>query len=155
MNSEAISVHGTAVAFGEQGILIRGAPGSGKSSLALQLIDAPGFGIGGDLLRAQLVADDQVQISQSSGVLAVSAPENLSGLLEIRGVGLITVSCVASARLVMIADLVPQTQIERLPEPLDLACELAGVMLPRIRIDAAFANAAARLRAAFCHFTNH
>ena len=57
-------VHGTTVEIAGQAVLIRGPSGSGKSDLALRLID------GG----AQLVADDQTELSPRDGRLVASAP---------------------------------------------------------------------------------
>ena len=54
----SLTVHASCVAFGNKAVLIRGKPGSGKSDLVLQLIDAQGYGLGAKLLRAKLVADD-------------------------------------------------------------------------------------------------
>ena len=57
-------VHATCVALDGAGVLLRGPSGSGKSDLALRLID------GG----ARLVADDQVALSAEAGRLVARAP---------------------------------------------------------------------------------
>src|SRR4029079_8768067 len=54
-----ITLHASCVALKDDGILILGAPGTGKSDLALRLIDEPGYGAGDELIRGRLVADDQ------------------------------------------------------------------------------------------------
>src|SRR5258707_15075286 len=85
-------VHGTCVTVGEVGVLILGPPGSGKSGLALRLIDQPGFGISGEIKKARLVADDQVAVRREDNRLVASAPLVIAGKLEIRGLGLVAVA---------------------------------------------------------------
>jgi len=73
-----LRIHGTCVALSGLGVLLRGPSGSGKSDLALRLID------GG----AKLVADDQVELAlDAAGRVMARAPATLSGLLEVRGIG--------------------------------------------------------------------
>jgi serine kinase of HPr protein (carbohydrate metabolism regulator) len=133
-------VHASAVALGGVGILIRGPSGSGKSDLALALVD------GG----AKLIADDQVAVERHDGALAVcwpaEAPETLRGRLEVRGVGILPVPHVSMAPLGLVVDLDPASRIERLPEPKTL--RLLNVSIPAIAIDGHGANAAAKVRLA-------
>ena len=68
------NVHATAIAFGNRGVLIRGAPGSGKSELALRMIDNLGFGRGTKPLRAKLIADDQVLLAREGSEIVMRAP---------------------------------------------------------------------------------
>lgn len=75
----ATRLHASAVALAGNGLLIRGASGSGKSSLALQLIS----------LGATLIADDQTLVTARDGGLWLSAPDTIRGLIEARGVGLL------------------------------------------------------------------
>lgn len=100
------TVHGTCVTFGDIGILLTGAPGSGKSDFALRLIEA----------GAILVADDQVVLSRDGDQLTVSPPPAISGLLEIRGLGLMQVPYAAAARLGLVAELAGSGVAERLPQ---------------------------------------
>ncbi len=93
-------LHASCAERGGAGVLLLGPPGSGKSDLMLRLIDR-GFG---------LVADDQVVLE--SGV--ASAPPALAGLLEVRGLGLIRLPFVGSARLALAVCL---RRGERLPVP--------------------------------------
>jgi serine kinase of HPr protein (carbohydrate metabolism regulator) len=141
-------VHGTCLDIGKTGVLILGPPGSGKSDLALRLIDAPGHGLGADLARARLVADDQVLLLRDGGGVVASAPAPLAGLIEVRGIGILRADYRPRSRLGLIVRLVPVADIERLPEPSDLREELLGTGLPSIRIDPRLASAPARLRAA-------
>jgi serine kinase of HPr protein (carbohydrate metabolism regulator) len=139
-------VHGTAIALGRCGVLLRGAPGSGKSSLALQLIDSVGYGIGSDLLQAKLIADDQVDIDAESGRLVLSAPQALAGLIEIRGWGITRAPHASKVELVLVADLAPASTLSRLPQPDELRVDIAGFQIPRLWLDPMVPGAPARLR---------
>ena len=112
----ALVLHATAVAFGTAGLLITGKSGSGKSTLALQLMS----------LGAQLVADDRVSVlRQPEGGLLLSAPDTLSGLIEARGMGVLTCQPTkAIARVVVDLD---RTENKRLPDPKEIV--IAGESL--------------------------
>ncbi len=131
-----MQVHGSCCAWNGLAVLLRGAPGSGKSDLALRLIDA-GF---------SLVADDRVELAVSDGAVTASAPPALAGLIEVRGLGVFALAAAAPARLGLVADLATGGETERLPEP---TCEdVLGVSLPAIRLDPAAPSAVARVRLA-------
>lgn len=85
MAQEARSVHACAVLAGPRAVLIRGAPGSGKSRLVLGLIQAGQTGL---LPFARLIGDDRVTLECCNGRLLVRAAAALTGLLEMRGVGI-------------------------------------------------------------------
>jgi HPr kinase/phosphorylase len=129
-----IRVHGTSIALGGDGILLRGPSGSGKSDLALRLID------GG----ARLVADDQTELRLLGGALRMSAPAAIAGQIELRGIGILRVPSVPAAILRLVVDLLPPDRIERLPEP--AFCELLGTPVPLIALAPFEASAAAKLR---------
>jgi len=121
------NLHGTAVALAGNAALIRGAPGSGKSDLALRcLAVAPTALIPGP---TQLVADDRVEITRVGERLLAAAPATIRGKLEVRGLGILNVPTVESAELVLVADLVPPEAIERFPDPKPHT-ELLGIRLP-------------------------
>ncbi len=152
MTDEPVLVHATCVAIAGIGVLLRGPSGSGKSDLALRMIDRPGLGLGTSLIEARLVADDQVIVSCAGDGLVASAPERLAGLLEIRGLGIVRVCPVGPTRLGLVVDLVAAACIERYPVATGEARYLdCGV--PLVSIDAAAPSAAARVRAALCHLT--
>jgi HPr kinase/phosphorylase len=113
-------LHASAVAFGVAGLLIVGPSGSGKSSLALQLM----------ALGAVLVADDRVLVTPlADGALRLSAPGAVAGLIEARGVGLIRVEhAPAIARAVVDLETV---ESERLPPLREIV--IAGHPLPCLR----------------------
>ncbi len=146
-----INVHATCVAFGNFGVLIRGPSGSGKSSLALRLIDAEGFGIGQTKLKAKLVADDQVMLELKASKVLASAPAALSGKIEIRGIEIVTLTHLKVVQLRLVVDLVPYDSIPRMPGSDALKAQLFGVSLPRIMLDAQCADVTAKLRAAVVH----
>lgn len=139
--------HGTVVEIGGWGVLLRGPPGSGKSSLALRLIDEQGFGLGTKPLQARLVADDQFGIFKTEAGLVARAPDTLAGLLEIRGLGLVKLAYRAEAVLKLVVDLSPAATLTRMPEPHDLITELSGVRLKRLMLEASDPAATAKIRA--------
>ena len=111
----------TCVAIGNRAVLIEGPPGSGKSSLALALIDR----------GAVLVGDDGVSLSARGGHLYASPPPNIAGLLEVRNLGLLpfrTTSNVPVA-LVIVLDTVAPRYLEAAE-----AAERKGVPLPLIKL---------------------
>ena len=98
-------LHGTCVALGDRGVIIVGASGTGKSTLAVQLIG----------LGAQLIADDRVTVD-GTGRAQAPAPGPIRGLLEIRGLGLMRLTPQESARLVLAVDMAAEN-VSRLPQP--------------------------------------
>jgi len=142
-----ITLHASCVALKDDGILILGAPGTGKSDLALRLIDEPGYGAGDELIRGRLVVDDQTVIERRGDALYGSSPKAIAGLLEIRGQGIVAFDTLAEVRLVLVVRLTPAIEIERLPEDTQIY-RVAGVALPEIAIDPTKVTAAARIRAA-------
>jgi HPr kinase/phosphorylase len=139
--------HGTVVDIGGAGILLRGTPGLGKSSLALRLIDAEGFGLGQNPLRARLVADDQYLLEKTKAGLVVRAPAALAGLLEIRGIGIVRMAYEAQAVLKLVVDLESGAALPRMPEAHEIQTDLMGVALKRLQLDASDPAAAAKIRA--------
>ena len=145
-----LSVHATVVSVAGHGVLLRGPSGSGKSSLALQLIDQGGLGIGKTLMAAKLVADDQVILVVEQHQIIATAPPALLGKLEIRGWGIVIVEAEAFVKLDLVVDLISFGDIPRLPEPSGLSIELLGIRLKRLRVDGADPAAVAKIRAALC-----
>lgn len=140
-------MHATCVALGARGVLILGKPGSGKSDLALRLIDQPGRGIGGKVTQGELVADDQVTIARKGNQLVARAPARLEGKLEIRGLGIVSVRARKTVILRMAVILTDHREIERMPETVEMI-DVIGVPLHAVKIDASSASAPARVRAA-------
>ncbi|MCW2394358.1 MULTISPECIES: HPr kinase/phosphorylase [unclassified Sphingobium] len=73
------TIHATSVAIGGKGVLLIGGTGSGKSDLALRLIDR----------GAMLISDDYTRASKRDGKLILDAPETIAGKLEIRHLGIV------------------------------------------------------------------
>lgn len=151
MHEEAL-IHGTCLAIGGMGVLLLGKPGSGKSDLALRLIDGSGTGLSGVARSARLVADDQVAVRKAEGRLIASAPPPLSGKLEIRGLGIAELSPQAEAVLRLAVRLTPAAEIERLPDLARARMDILGIAIPLVLIDPERASAAARIRAALDQF---
>jgi serine kinase of HPr protein (carbohydrate metabolism regulator) len=151
MHEEAL-IHGTCLALGSAGVLLLGSPGSGKSDLALRLIDQPGDGLSGETRAARLVADDQVAIRRAGSTLIATAPAALAGLLEIRGLGLARLPALPEVVLRLAVRLTPAAEIERLPDLARARMDILGVGLPLILLDPLSASAPARVRAALDHF---
>jgi HPr kinase/phosphorylase len=128
--------YGTCVALEGLGVLLRGPSGSGKSDLALRLLDA----------GAKLVADDCVEIATADGRLIATAPAQLRGLLEVRGLGIIRVPSIASAPVVAVIDLITSEQVERLPNVERI--DVLGIQTALFRIAASEPSAAAKVRIA-------
>lgn len=130
------TVHGTSVALDGGGVLLRGPSGSGKSDLALRLID------GG----AALVADDRTALSREGAEILANAPPQIAGRMEVRGLGIVRLSAVSNVPVRIVVDIVPASQVDRLPKPAETM--LLGVALPLLRLAAFEASAPAKIRLA-------
>lgn len=129
-------IHASCVAIGEDAVLLRGPSGAGKSDLALRLIHD----------GAALVADDQVKLRTQNGRLLASPPDTLTGLLEVRGVGILQCDYKDEAPVRLVVELVERAMVERLPEVRE--CVLEGVSLPCIALHAFDVSTVAKLHAA-------
>lgn len=142
----SVTVHATSIAIGRSGVLLLGPSGSGKSDLALRLIDQPARPA---LELARLVADDQTVLSLTAGRLLASAPPVLLGRLEVRGLGIVRLDggqVTQRAPIVLAVELVAPERVERLPEP--ARYEMLGVGLPLLRLAGLEPSAPAKLRLA-------
>ncbi len=101
--TEPILIHGTCIALDGAGVLLRGPSGAGKSDLALRLID----------MGAELVADDQVELTRHDDALIAKPAPNLAGLLEVRGLGVVRLNYRPETSLFLAVDLIPADQVER------------------------------------------
>ena len=119
-------VHATTVARYDQGrwraVMLLGPSGAGKSDLGLRLI---GRGW-------RLVSDDYTRVWASQGALYATAPVQIAGRIEARGVGIVSVETRLIARVVLTVACVPEA-VERLPEPQTRRFE--GVDLPLFALD--------------------
>jgi hypothetical protein len=129
------TVHASAVLVGARAILIRGPSGAGKSRLALALIEAARPRL---VPFARLVADDRVELEACHGRLLARAPKALTGLIEVRGLGIRRLPHEPVALVGMIVDLAA-TDALRLPLPPGQAGQsevVAGIRLPRLAVAA-------------------
>lgn len=124
------SIHASAVLVGDQGILIRGPSGSGKSRLAFDLILA---GRAGQIPAATLIGDDRVRLTDRGGRLVVQGVPELAGMIEIRGLGIRTVGFAAEGRVALVVDL-DAADADRLPSPQALKTLVSGLEIPRIPV---------------------
>ncbi len=128
-------LHATSVVFCGRGLLLRGASGSGKSDLALRIMDAGG----------SLVSDDYTQLTVKDRQLFASPPEAIKGMLEVRGIGLLSVAYIPCARMDVVIDCESHEAIERLPQPIH--AEIEGIRLSALKLYPFEASAVAKLRA--------
>lgn len=111
----------TCVAIGDRGILIEGPTGSGKSSLALALIDR----------GAQLVGDDGVELALLNGRLQAGPHPRTRGLIEVRNLGLLSMPVCESITLALVIAL--DREAPRFIEQAE-TCQRGGIVLPLVRL---------------------
>ena len=112
-------IQAAAVEIDGRAIVFQGPPGSGKSSLALSLIDR----------GATLIGDDGATLTRDGEKVIVSPPPNIAGLLEIRGVGIVEMPTSSGAPLALILSLVEEGHAERHPTML-VEREFHGLPFP-------------------------
>ncbi len=122
------NLHATAVLLGDSGVLITGRPGSGKTTLALSLIDY--FRRSGRF--SQLICDDQVLLSAQSGRVVCRAPQSIAGLVEIRGLGPRPLEHEAAMVADLLVRLIPTGSAERFPD--ERSESLAGCHIPCLEL---------------------
>jgi serine kinase of HPr protein (carbohydrate metabolism regulator) len=132
------TVHATAVLVGADGVLIRGESGSGKSALALALISA----------GARLIADDRLTLSNCHGRLVATKPGATSGLIELRGRGILRVPSEPAGVIRLVVDIVETEGLERMPESPQLTADLLGIALPRQPVPSVTERAVVLVKAA-------
>lgn len=113
-------------------MLITGPSGSGKSDLALRLLDR-GF---------TLVSDDQTVVRRDGDRLLASAPPTITGKLEVRGIGIVEMECQSNVPVALIIELT--SDIQRIPDD-SRERPILGVRVPLISIDAMTASAASKV----------
>lgn len=111
----------TCVALGDHALLIEGPSGSGKSVLALTLIDR----------GAVLIGDDGVTLEKRGERLIASPPPRITGLLEVRNLGLLQFPVASEAPVALVLRIDPDA-----PRFIETAeqVELGGVNLPMVRV---------------------
>ncbi len=129
------SLHASTVAIGGRAVLISGPSGSGKSDLALRLLDR-GF---------MLVSDDQTLVRREGDRLIAAPPPNIAGKLEIRGIGIVDMDNVTDVPVGLLVELT--SDIQRIPDD-GRERLIVGVPLPLISIDAMAASAPSKVAVA-------
>ncbi len=131
-----ISCHASSVEIEGRGVLLRGPSGSGKSDLALRLVDGGGT----------LISDDYTEIHLRDGVPYLKGPAEIAGKIEVRGLGLMPLLATGDIPLALVFDLMPYSQIDRAPAA-DVAV-FDGIEIPRRALDPFMASAPAIVRLA-------
>jgi serine kinase of HPr protein (carbohydrate metabolism regulator) len=132
------TLHASCVAIDGRAVLIEGRSGSGKSDLALRLIDRGGV----------LVSDDQVIVRRDGTRAIANPPETIAGKIEVRGLGIVAMPIERDVPVSLIVWLV-ENEIERMPEGSSRA--VAGIDLPLISLRPFEASAAAKVAVALSH----
>lgn len=127
--AEPLIIQASAVALDGRALAFIGAPGSGKSTLALALIDR----------GAVLIGDDAITLTRRGGTVWASPPPNITGLIEVRGIGLVTLPVSPAVPLALMLDIhghperQPERHTERQPERLPETVpsrEMLGLAIP-------------------------
>ena len=126
------TVHASTVATGGRAVLLGGPSGSGKSDLALRLLDR-GF---------TLVSDDQTIVRREGGRLIASAPPTIAGKLEVRGIGIVEMATVTDVPIALFVELT--SEVQRLPDD-NRQHSILSLPLPLISIDAKTASAPSKV----------
>lgn len=126
------TLHASTVASEGRAVVISGASGSGKSDLALRLLDR-GF---------NLVSDDQTILKRVGDRLLASAPPNIAGKLEIRGIGIVDVEATSDVPVALLVELT--SDIQRMPDD-SRERPFLGVRIPLVTIDAMTASAPSKV----------
>jgi serine kinase of HPr protein (carbohydrate metabolism regulator) len=128
----AETLHASTVASNGRAVLITGPSGSGKSDLALRLLDR-GF---------RLVSDDQTVVKRDGDRLLATAPSTIAGKMEVRGLGIVEMEHVDNVPLALIVEL--RSDIDRIPDD-SRERPILGIRLPIVAIDAMPASAASKV----------
>jgi HPr kinase/phosphorylase len=129
------TVHATCIAIGTRGVMLIGGSGTGKSDLALRLIDR----------GAVLVADDRCELQVQGGVPLCRPPEVLAGKIEVRGLGIMERPWTAPIPVMLAVRLVDR--YERMPDE-GMIEMVAGQHVPAIKISAFETSAAIKIEMA-------
>ena len=129
------NLHASCVATDGRAVLIAGPSGSGKSDLALRLLDR-GF---------TLVSDDRTIVRKEGRKLIAIAPETIKGKLEIRGLGIVDVEAVSDMPVALVVELTGDMQ--RMPDD-SRERIILGVGIPLVNVDAMTASAPSKVAVA-------
>ena len=128
-------LHASTVSLDGRAVMITGPSGSGKSDLALRMLDR-GF---------ILVSDDQTIVRRTGSRLIAAAPPTIRGKLEIRGVGIVDMAHVEDVPVALVVELT--SDIRRLPDD-SRERPILGIGVPLISVDAMTASAPSKVAVA-------
>ena len=114
-------LHVSAVAIDGRAVLIGGRSGTGKSDLALRLIDR----------GAMLISDDYCDVRRAGAGACASAPATIIGKIEMRGVGIVELETAQDVPVALFVDL--DHAPDRMPEPGETR-SVVGVAIPVLRL---------------------
>ena len=118
------NIHASCISYKKKGVLFLGKSGSGKSDICLRMICNH---------NAKLIADDRVNISLNKNKVYANYVENLAGLLEVRGVGILNFPYYKKTQINIDVELVDSfDKVERLPQ--EDFFEFEGAKIKRIKL---------------------
>lgn len=121
------NIHATALVLDGQGVIVLGRSGSGKTSLALELL----WRCHMNNITCSLVADDRVNVESQNGRLIASVPDTLAGLVEVRGSGIHSIAFQNSSTLHLAVRLVEPKEVQRVAPEGEFSVAL-GLNLPTL-----------------------
>ena len=92
---EQTILHASAVSCAGKAVVFTGQSGSGKSGMALEMMALGGV----------LVSDDRTVVSLEHGQVYASAPVAIKGLIEARGVGILSAQSVGPVAVSLVVDM--------------------------------------------------
>lgn len=123
------TIHASCVAIHGHAVLICGASGAGKSDLTLRLLDR----------GAALVSDDYTLLQCMGYQLIASAPANIAGKIEVRGIGIVDWPCIPEAPVVL--GLTLNSSPDRMPPEILPNRSILGTDVPFLALDGLHASA--------------
>jgi serine kinase of HPr protein (carbohydrate metabolism regulator) len=132
--------HATTVAIGGRAVLIEGPSGTGKSDLALRLMDR----------GAILVSDDYTIVRRTGDRLIASPPPTIAGRIEVRGLGIVATPHLPAAPVALLVRL--DDRIERMPEAAGQT--IAGIAVPLVALNALEQSAPIKLEYALARIAD-
>lgn len=117
-------VHASAVLLGQKAVLLTGETGSGKSTIALQLIKGHG---------ATLIGDDRIYLAKHGAAVMARPHDNLLGLTEMRGLGLLRLPYCPQAEVALAIELTSKAHVARLAT--NAVYQYDGLSIPLLRLD--------------------
>ena len=127
-------IHSSSVVLDDNGVLILGDSGSGKSDLALRLIDT----------GATLISDDISICKKKLDEIYLFCPSETKGLIEVRDIGVVTVPFVERIKLKLIVKLT-LSETKRFPIKKDFF-KILGIKYPLLMIDGRNSSAVVKIK---------